>query len=103
MLFVTFHGQPTMVAYIFTQPPHHKKASYGPDTVNTQVVVGANLILGSVATGLLDSNHDSRMLLSTSLYRETNQDIIFPKPVGVLSNHRLGLVNLEDDVNRPTP
>ena len=29
--FFFFRRQPTMVADIFTQLPHHKKASYGPE------------------------------------------------------------------------
>ena len=32
-----FFCQPTMMAEIFTQPPHHKKASYGP--VNNDITV----------------------------------------------------------------
>ena len=29
--FLIFRRRPTMVADIFTQPSHHKKASYGPE------------------------------------------------------------------------
>ena len=29
----SFRRRPTMVADIFSQSPHHKKASYGPDSV----------------------------------------------------------------------
>ena len=42
-------------------------------------------------------------VISTSLYRETNQDITFAKPFGVISNHQLRLVNLGYDVHLPTP
>ena len=49
-------------------------------SINTQVVIGANLIFLDVTTGFPGSIYDSRMLRSSELYRKCEEPEILSKP-----------------------
>ena len=55
-------------------------------TINTQAVVGANLIFLDLATGFPGSIHDARMLRSSSLFVKAEMDRILDQPKKIISN-----------------
>ena len=55
-------------------------------TVNTQAVVGSNVIFLDLATGFSGSIHNARMLQETKLYQDDEANMILSKPTDVLEN-----------------
>ena len=53
-------------------------------TINTQGVVGANLIFHDIATGFPGSCHDARNLRNSSIFRRAQNDEILIKPVDIV-------------------
>ena len=49
-------------------------------TVNTQAVVGSNVIFLDVATGFPGRIHDGRMLQATKQYQEAETNMTLSKP-----------------------
>ena len=58
-------------------------------TINTQAVVGGNLMFFDVATGFPGSIHDARVLRATSLFQKAEQGVILSSPVDVILNQRV--------------
>ena len=58
-------------------------------SVNTQAVVGGNLIFLDVSTGFPGSMHDSRVLRNSSLFQRAEQLEILTKPDDVIDNVRV--------------
>ena len=57
-------------------------------TVNTQAVVGSNLIFLDVATGFPGSIHDGRMLEATKQYQDAEANMILSKSTDVIENNK---------------
>ena len=65
-------------------------------TINTQAVVGANLMFLDVATGFPGCMHDARVLQHTALFRMARQGEILSKPSDQINNVTIKPVFLGD-------
>ena len=96
MLLVTMYGKKICVGAIdgthieILCPDSPSKVDYFSRkriyTINTQAVVGANLIFLDLATGFPGSIHDARMLRSSSLFVKAEMDRILNQPKKIISN-----------------
>ena len=58
-------------------------------TVNTQAVVGGNLLFLDVASGYPGSIHDARMLRASRLFNDEGADLILTRPTDVIDDHQI--------------
>ena len=65
-------------------------------TINTQAVIGSNLMFLDVATGFLGSMHDARMLRSTLVFQRAQSDQIMCTPLDVIEGNRVRPLLLGD-------
>ena len=71
-------------------------------TVNTQVVIGANLEFLDVATGYPGSVHDARVLRSSALFQQAKTQIILSTPLKDVDNVKISPLLLSDSAYRAT-
>ena len=65
-------------------------------TVNTQAVVGSNLIFLHVATRFPGSIHDARITRATKLHQDAEANIILRKPTDVIENKEVHPLLISD-------
>ena len=65
-------------------------------TVNTQAVVGSNVIFLDVATGFPGSIHDGRMLQTTTQYQDAETNMTLSKPTDIIENKEACLLLISD-------
>ena len=58
-------------------------------SVNTQAIIGANLLVLDVATGFPESIRDSRVLRHSSLFRRVERNEILKNPEDIIDNLRV--------------
>ena len=71
-------------------------------TVNTQAVVGANLLFLDVATGFPGSIHDARMLRATKLFNDAEAGVILVNPTDIIEDQEIRPLLLGDGAYPPT-
>ena len=71
-------------------------------TINTQAVVGANLVFLDIATGYPGSIHDARVLRTTSLYRKSERHDILAAPCDVVNGLDIRPLLISDGAYPPT-
>ena len=67
-------------------------------TINTQDVVGYNLLFLDIATGYPESLHDARILRSSTLYVKAESGDIFSRPVKIVDGYCIKHQILSDSV-----
>ena len=81
-------------------PPTESKVDYFSRkqkyTVNTQAVIGANLMFLHVATGFPGSIHDARMCRATSVFQEAENGQILATPTDVINGYAVRPLILGD-------
>ena len=87
--------------HIFIQMPENERqfdyyCRKQRHSINTQAVVGSNLMFFNVSTGFPGSLHDSRVLKNTSLFHETVEENILSNPTDVTEKTKVGPVLLGD-------
>ena len=65
-------------------------------TINTQAIVGANLMFLDIATGYPGSMHDARILRSTTIYHKAEAEEILATPYDVLNGVKVRPILLGD-------
>ena len=70
--------------------------------VNTQAVVGSNLIFLDVATGFPGSIHDARMLDATKLYQYAKANMVLSKPSDAIENKEVRSLLISDGTYQAT-
>ena len=70
-------------------------------SINTQAVVGSNLMFLDVATGYPGSIHDARILRDTSLFTRAQQRQLLANPIKVIEGHRVNPFLIGDGAYPP--
>ena len=65
-------------------------------TINSQAVVGSNLMFLDVSTGFPGSVHNARMLRASKLYQICEADELLTRPEKIIEGMRVRLLLLED-------
>ena len=64
--------------------------------MNTQAVVGANLMILDLATGYPGSLHDSRVLRNSNIFRMAENGDVLSRPDDIIENARISPLILGD-------
>ena len=72
-------------------------------TINTQAVVGGDLMFLDVATGFPGSMHDARVLRATSFFQKAERGDILSSPLDVILNQRVRPLIIGDGAYPSTP